>query len=323
MESFTEMEAMWISFDCDPSDKFAIRPYFGGVNGISGQSIVSELQKRDSTLPMSQDYITLPDQKRLDGIAVSPGTVKQCVATATTAARREMPRSSSTFNTPIRSGGKAAKDGPQPASPEGMTIEWQMTGRDEVGGIQLQIIPQFQVEDMFAGSVKDACPRRHGRPIKSYQAVPESAADYDVLKTPEELNLRDGDFIHLRNLAQGKNPSRGKVVGDLLAEGPENTSDTLNLEVFRKPSFERILEIRDVELATKSVSFKVRARKRCTGFLMTAYSGVFRRRFRRHLGSCSRDISLIEQPFSHDKLSGQQSQPSPSRSQLEPPCFPH
>ena len=49
----------------DDTKKFAIRPYLGGVNGISGLSLF-----RDTMEPRTkQDYVLLPNQKRLDGIA--------------------------------------------------------------------------------------------------------------------------------------------------------------------------------------------------------------------------------------------------------------
>jgi hypothetical protein len=42
-------------------------------------------------------------------------------------------------------------------TPIGASIEWQVTGQDSLGGIQLQIIPMFDINSMFAGSIKDVC----------------------------------------------------------------------------------------------------------------------------------------------------------------------
>src|SRR6185369_3501299 len=37
----------------------------------------------------------------------------------------------------------------------GATIEWQMTGADSWGGIQLQIIPEHDLKRIWAGNCKD------------------------------------------------------------------------------------------------------------------------------------------------------------------------
>ncbi|KIV92177.1 polyubiquitin [Exophiala mesophila] len=248
-----EMEAMWMSFECKVNEKFAIRPFLGGVNGISGQSFVSRLHSSESITSDKQDYIILPEQRRLDGIAVSPGIVKQFVATKMTPLPKQQHRTSSFGNPKTRS------DDTETPKREGQTIEWQLTGKDEVGGIQLQIIPQFQIEQMFAGSIRDACPIRHGEPVESYQPTTNSALSYDVLKTPEQLSLSEGDVINIKNLAETRKHSRTKVVRDLLTEAPGGLelSDIVELDTFWSLSDEKILHIQDMDLATPSVSFKV------------------------------------------------------------------
>ncbi len=54
-------------------------------------------------------------------------------------------------------GSKTSQDGPdeEDETPAGASVEWQVTGRDEVGGLQLQIIPTFDVERICASSVKN------------------------------------------------------------------------------------------------------------------------------------------------------------------------
>src|SRR5271168_839982 len=77
------MEAMWINFESLNNKKFAIRPFLGGVNGISGEAStgnMASLLRQMNPLTLKQDYIVLPVQKWLDGIATSPGIVKQFVA---------------------------------------------------------------------------------------------------------------------------------------------------------------------------------------------------------------------------------------------------
>ena len=58
---------MWIKFEA--KRKFALKILLGAVNGISGKAVGS-----------AQDYIIVPEQPWLDGIATAPGQVKQFVA---------------------------------------------------------------------------------------------------------------------------------------------------------------------------------------------------------------------------------------------------
>src|SRR2546421_12446052 len=85
------MEAMWINFDCAPGKRFAVRPFLGGVNGITGEPTVGDMRtlvrQINHLSRKTQDYIVLPEQMWLDGIATSPGIVRQFVAAATAAPR--------------------------------------------------------------------------------------------------------------------------------------------------------------------------------------------------------------------------------------------
>jgi Ubiquitin-2 like Rad60 SUMO-like len=96
---------------------YAVRPFVGGVNCISGEAArpsMSHILRQLNGVAKKQDYLVVgggaSSVQYLDGIAVAPGIVRQLVAL------------------PIQ-------------SPE--SIEWQMTGLDDVGGLQLEIIPQF------------------------------------------------------------------------------------------------------------------------------------------------------------------------------------
>ncbi len=67
---------MWIHFQYkSPLDekKFVVRPFLGGVNGISGESSSGNMGSilRRQNAPQ-QDYIVLPEQRWLDGIATGP-----------------------------------------------------------------------------------------------------------------------------------------------------------------------------------------------------------------------------------------------------------
>ena len=66
---------MWIKFEA--KRKFALKVLLGGVNGISGEA--ANLNKTAQPNP-KQDYVVVPGQPWLDGIATAPGQVKQFVA---------------------------------------------------------------------------------------------------------------------------------------------------------------------------------------------------------------------------------------------------
>ena len=73
-----QREAMWINFNTMDyrHDKYAIRVFVGGVNGITGEPMVpdmSTLLKENNGVPPKQDYVVVPPQPWLDGVAVSPG----------------------------------------------------------------------------------------------------------------------------------------------------------------------------------------------------------------------------------------------------------
>lgn len=137
---------------------YAIRPYVGGVNAISGKTVQEQsssmsltdpevrvkmrvegkgMDTRDISPPSAeQDYILADASARdvsvrpqwLDGIALSPGRVKQFVAV------------------PFGSG---------------ESVEAQKTGKDSTGGIQLEIIPSLPLSRL----------RRHlGQQITIYTA---------------------------------------------------------------------------------------------------------------------------------------------------------
>lgn len=107
-----QREAMWINFETD--HPFMIKVFAGGVNAVSGESSVEddrtkmkqpELAEQEGNI---QDYVVTPAQLWLDGIATSPGIVKQFVA---------MPVG------------------------QGYSVEAQILGEEAVGGLQFEITP--------------------------------------------------------------------------------------------------------------------------------------------------------------------------------------
>ena len=101
---------MWIRFKS--TKQFAIKIYVGGVNAVSGEPAAENFatKLRRQTLKSQraslQDYIVTPQQLWVDGIAVSPGKVRQFVA---------------------------APKG------KGFSIEAQITNAETVGGIQFEV----------------------------------------------------------------------------------------------------------------------------------------------------------------------------------------
>jgi len=101
---------LWINFESTKT--YAIRIHVGNVNIVSGEPKVAnhatelrrrQLLKKEKSI---QDYIVVPDQKWIDGVATAPGQVKQFVA---------MPIGTST------------------------SVEYQMNGEETSAGIQFDI----------------------------------------------------------------------------------------------------------------------------------------------------------------------------------------
>ncbi len=97
---------------------FALKVGAGKINAVSGEAWAPEFQ-RDP-----QNYVVVPDQRWLDGFAVGEGLIRQFVAA------------------PLGSG---------------FSVEEQLTGKAEFGGIQLQACP-MRVESYFNNSIVPSLP---------------------------------------------------------------------------------------------------------------------------------------------------------------------
>jgi hypothetical protein len=95
-----QREAMWLSFNVPSWRACAVKVGVGKVNAVSGQPWDDQL------IPGRQDYVVCPDQPWLDGIKAGDGFIRQFVA---------MPLGM------------------------GYTVEGQVTGNEEFGGIQLLV----------------------------------------------------------------------------------------------------------------------------------------------------------------------------------------
>jgi hypothetical protein len=215
------MEAMWINFSSMSGKTFAVRPYLGGVNGISGETSMCNLGSvhcQIASTVSKQDYIVLPEQIWLDGIATAPGIVKQFVATQM-APPKQKPANQEKSTIKSKLAGKL-KGKSTEEEQSGSSVEWQVTGRDELGGLQLHIIPQFDISRMFAGSMRNVIKTEgnynfQGATFNHY----DDACLYDVLKTPKELGKAAGEVIHIKDLTSLVG-GRTKRVDDLAEESP-------------------------------------------------------------------------------------------------------
>ncbi|KIJ11830.1 hypothetical protein PAXINDRAFT_101511 [Paxillus involutus ATCC 200175] len=104
--SMYQREAMWMSFRPRDREPLAVKISVGGVNALTGlpQNVSAEGK---------QDYLPIggpTGQLWLDGISTSPGVVRQFVA---------MPLG------------------------KGYTVEGQVTGAENVGGIQIDVFPKY------------------------------------------------------------------------------------------------------------------------------------------------------------------------------------
>ncbi len=190
-----QSEALWISFDSsllyDHAARypFAVKIATGKISAVTGESWSNGLSRNP------QDYLVIPDQPWLDGYCVEKGFIRQFIA---------MPL-----------GG-------------GYTAEAQISGNEEVGGLQIEVYP-MQREAFEKHWPKQ--PARHGYMLS---AVNESSHVQYCLSAPDmglapggrmrqeiyedefklaewDLNTSSRCFVHLANSEDwkaitGKNP---------------------------------------------------------------------------------------------------------------------
>jgi hypothetical protein len=97
-----QAEAMWLSFHAS-GYPFAVKVGAGKVNAVTGDPWTESLKNKP------QDYLALPGQPWLDGFCVEKGVIRQFVAA--------------------------------PLGRRGITVEEQLTGQGEWGGVQLLACP--------------------------------------------------------------------------------------------------------------------------------------------------------------------------------------
>lgn len=105
-----QREAMWLQFGTSNGKHFALKVATGKVNALNGKKWTEKLKKAkvEAGKDPVQDYSVIPGQPWLDGFNTGDGVIRQFVA---------MPLGM------------------------GYTVEAQVTGKEDVGGLQLLAIP--------------------------------------------------------------------------------------------------------------------------------------------------------------------------------------
>lgn len=160
-----QAEALWLDFDTATNYPVALKVGTGKINAISGQPW-------SPGLPIHpQGYVVLPEQPWLDGYCVALGQVRQFVA--------------------VKLG-------------DSYTVEEQLTGEAEFGGIQLEAIP-LKAEAYFDAEVLTSLPKdlaevvrqllseieSENRPRLQLSAAPPAAL-HSAPAAPESMGLAAG-----------------------------------------------------------------------------------------------------------------------------------
>ncbi|KDQ09070.1 hypothetical protein BOTBODRAFT_37317 [Botryobasidium botryosum FD-172 SS1] len=154
--SMYRREAMWMDFS-SKRNRYALKVSAGDINVLNGYP------RSDVRQDGTQDYVVVDHdegQPWLDGICTAPGLVKQFVA---------MPLGS------------------------GYTAEGQLTGGENIGGLQFDIFKEFSTTVSFE------------------QPSDKSRVLLDIYKTPRELGLQEGDSL---TMIDRPNPVRQLRVGE-------------------------------------------------------------------------------------------------------------
>ncbi|KAF8837956.1 hypothetical protein BDN67DRAFT_132714 [Paxillus ammoniavirescens] len=141
--SMYQREAMWMSFRAKSrhgnQNPLAVKISVGGVNALTGLP-------QNVSAKGKQDYLPIggkDGQQWLDGISTSPGVGRQFVA---------MPLG------------------------KGYTIEGQVTGAENVGGVQIDVFPQYDIPKMQFGHL---------------------GCTVNIFKTARQLGIKMGESIQL------------------------------------------------------------------------------------------------------------------------------
>jgi hypothetical protein len=215
-----QREALWLSFQAAAWKPNAVKVGIGKINAVSGEAWDEELHSDP------QDYLVCPDQPWLDGINTGDGFIRQFVA---------MPLG------------------------EGYTVEAQVTGKEEFGGIQFVVfepkpgrfpdepppLPPYAMEEGFGNEMMmQAAPMSPemglgagGKMVQKIYPDPHGIETWDTEK-------RVSVFVHIVNSEQYR-----------AITGEESPPSPLSAEVYTQhgyPWFELYDETRgDVAASAK------------------------------------------------------------------------
>jgi hypothetical protein len=173
-----QSEALWLNFDSlyiagrETEYPFAIKVATGKMSAITGESWRRGLSRNP------QDYLVVPGQPWLDGYCIKKGIIRQFVA---------MPLG------------------------EGYSVEEQLTGKAEFGGMQIEVFPMRPevFERRFplrvrSATRRDLCFSRCESPAPSMGLAPGGRMRQEIYEDPFSIHDWDTEhrsrcFIHLVN----------------------------------------------------------------------------------------------------------------------------
>ncbi|KAH7227505.1 hypothetical protein BKA60DRAFT_653806 [Fusarium oxysporum] len=244
-----QREALWIDFESRKN--YAIRIHVGNVNIVSGEpkipTLATELRHRQLLKQEKciQDYIVVPDQKWIDGVATELGQVRQFVA---------MPIATN------------------------CSVESQMNGEESTAGIQFDITrldpllsgPKDNINIMVKdlnGETSNYFLSRFSR-VETLKLLVKAKAGIDVayqslvsssqqLKNKLRLcdyNLKNGSLLHLCVRLRGgssmteepeMNIASGGLIRQNIVEQPKGeykktSTATFNVQILNSTSFKRV-----------------------------------------------------------------------------------
>jgi hypothetical protein len=168
-----QSEAMWLHFSSPRGYPFAVKVGTGKINAVTGESWTDALSDRP------QDYVSIPEQPWLDGYCVEKGVIRQFVA---------MPLGS------------------------GYSVEEQLTGEAEHGGVQLLVHPlkadkyreRPRLDFMVASAAMPAFDAEGPDDSLDMGLAPGGRMEQEIYDDPHRLRdwntaRRGRCFVHLTN----------------------------------------------------------------------------------------------------------------------------
>ncbi|RKL04793.1 hypothetical protein BFJ71_g3573 [Fusarium oxysporum] len=224
-----QREALWIDFESRKN--YAIRIHVGNVNIVSGEprvpTFATELRRRQLLKQEKsiQDYIVVPDQKWIDGVATEPGQVRQFVA---------MPIATN------------------------CSVEAQMNGEESTAGIQFDITrldpllsgPKDNINIMVKdlnGETSNYFLSRFSR-VETLKLLVKAKAGVDVAYqslVSSSQKLQSMDYTPHQCQAPKMNIASGGLIRQNIVEQPKGeykktSTATFNVQILNSTSFKRV-----------------------------------------------------------------------------------